>query len=159
MDLRLRSETSRFPPESIARNASSPDGALAPTRSSVSVSTARTPGSGRSATPDGRASGRLGPTIPKRITRSASAVRRPITRRCRGEVTSHNRRMTADAHPNVGIKHWRAFGAAEWQHVRDGAVGLGLGSLAPVVLFYGAYRAWGFSAAVLVVLVWSAGVG
>ena len=54
------------------------------------------------------------------------------------------------------IKHWRAFGPAEWGHVREGAVGLVLGSVLPVVLFYVAFRGWGFSSAVLVVLGWSA---
>jgi intracellular septation protein A len=56
------------------------------------------------------------------------------------------------------IKHWRAFGAAEWGHVKEGAVGLVLGSLLPVALFYAAFRTWGFSAAVIVVLAWSAAV-
>ena len=54
------------------------------------------------------------------------------------------------------IKHWRAFGPAEWGHVREGAVGLVLGSVLPVVLFYVAFRGWSFSSAVLVVLGWSA---
>ena len=27
------------------------------------------------------------------------------------------------------IKHWRSFGAAEWRHVKEGALGLALGSL------------------------------
>lgn len=58
--------------------------------------------------------------------------------------------------PPLVIKHWRAFGPAEWGHVRAGAVGLGLGSLLPVVLFYVAFRGWGFVPAVLVVLGWSA---
>ena len=56
------------------------------------------------------------------------------------------------------LKHWRSFGAAEWRHVREGAAGLALGSLVPVVLFYVGFRTWGFSAAVLIVLTWSAGV-
>ena len=56
------------------------------------------------------------------------------------------------------IKHWRTFGAAEWGHVKEGAIGLLLGSILPVALFYGAYRTWGFSAAVVVVLLWSAAV-
>src|SRR5919204_1557349 len=56
------------------------------------------------------------------------------------------------------IKHWRAFAAAEWGHVKEGAVGLVLGSLLPVALFYAAFRTWGFSAAVIVVLAWSAAV-
>jgi intracellular septation protein A len=65
--------------------------------------------------------------------------------------------MTQDgAAVGVSVKHWRAFGADEWRHVRDGAIGVSLGSLLPVVLFYGVFRAWGFSAAVVVVLVWSA---
>jgi intracellular septation protein A len=58
--------------------------------------------------------------------------------------------------PSAAIKHWRAFGPAEWRHVREGAVGLVLGSVLPVGLFYVAFRLWSFSAAVLVVLGWSA---
>jgi intracellular septation protein A len=54
------------------------------------------------------------------------------------------------------LKHWRSFGAAEWRHVKDGALGLLLGSLLPVALFYVGYQVWGFSAAVVIVLVWSA---
>jgi intracellular septation protein A len=54
------------------------------------------------------------------------------------------------------LKHWRTFGAAEWRHVKEGAIGLLFGSLLPVVLFYAGFRTWGFSAAVLVVLCWSA---
>jgi intracellular septation protein A len=56
------------------------------------------------------------------------------------------------------IKHWRSFGPAEWGHVREGGLGLILGSVLPVVLFYVTYRTFGFSSAVLVVLTWSAGV-
>jgi intracellular septation protein A len=56
------------------------------------------------------------------------------------------------------IKHWRAFGASEWGHVREGLLGLVLGSLLPVVFFYVGFRSWGFSAAVLIVLTWSAAV-
>jgi intracellular septation protein A len=56
------------------------------------------------------------------------------------------------------LKHWRSFDAAEWAHVRDGALGLLLGSLLPVGLFYAAFRMWGFSAAVVVVLAWSVAV-
>lgn len=56
------------------------------------------------------------------------------------------------------MKHWRHFGSAEWDHVRDGAVGLGLGSLVPVALFYASYRLWSFTAAVVIVLTWSAAV-
>jgi hypothetical protein len=56
------------------------------------------------------------------------------------------------------IKHWRTFGAEEWGHVKEGAIGLVLGSLLPVLLFYVSFRTWGFSAAVLVVLTWSAAV-
>ncbi|HLZ29386.1 MAG TPA: VC0807 family protein [Chloroflexota bacterium] len=56
------------------------------------------------------------------------------------------------------IKHWRTFGAPEWGHVREGLLGLLLGSLLPVGLFYVGLRSWGFSAAVLVVLTWSAAV-
>src|SRR2546423_13577921 len=58
----------------------------------------------------------------------------------------------------VTIKHGRAFGIEEWGHVKEGAIGLVLGSLLPVALFYVAYRSWGFSAAVIVVLSWSAAV-
>jgi intracellular septation protein A len=54
------------------------------------------------------------------------------------------------------VKHWRSFGASEWRHVRDGALGLFLGSLLPVGLFYVASQTRGFSTAVVVVLVWSA---
>jgi intracellular septation protein A len=54
------------------------------------------------------------------------------------------------------LKHWRTFGAAEWSHVRVGLIGLVLGTLLPVVLFYLGLRAWGFSAGVLIVLGWSA---
>ena len=64
--------------------------------------------------------------------------------------------MPHDARP--AMKHWRAFGPAEWRHVREGLVGLVLGSLLPVVVFYGTFRGWGFSPAVLVVLAWSAAV-
>jgi len=55
----------------------------------------------------------------------------------------------------VAIKHWRAFGPAEWRHVREGVIGLALGSLVPVGLFYAAYRVWSFTAAVVLVLTWS----
>jgi hypothetical protein len=54
------------------------------------------------------------------------------------------------------MKHWRAFGAAEWGHVKEGAIGLVLGSLLPVALFYVAFRTSGFSTAVILVLTWSA---
>ncbi len=60
--------------------------------------------------------------------------------------------------PQATIKHWRAFGAEEWGHVKEGALGLVLGSLLPVLLFYVAFRTWGFSAAVVIVLSWSTGV-
>jgi len=56
------------------------------------------------------------------------------------------------------LKHWRTFGAAEWGHVREGLLGLVLGSLLPVGLFYVGLRAWGFSAGVVVVLTWSSAV-
>src|SRR5919206_1271847 len=56
------------------------------------------------------------------------------------------------------IKHWRSFGAQEWGHVKEGALGLLLGSLLPVALFYVAFRTWGFPIAVLSVLGWSAAV-
>jgi intracellular septation protein A len=58
--------------------------------------------------------------------------------------------------PQVTLKHWRSFGAAEWGHVKEGAIGLVLGSLLPVVLFYVSFRVWGFSTAVVAVLTWSA---
>src|SRR5919201_6914558 len=56
----------------------------------------------------------------------------------------------------TAIKHWRTFGPAEWRHVREGALGLVLGSVLPVALFYVAFRAWSFTAAVVLVLAWSA---
>src|ERR1700687_1642560 len=64
--------------------------------------------------------------------------------------------MTASPVPT--IKHWRTFGAEEWGHVRQGVLGLVLGSLLPVALFYVGLRSWGFSAAVIIVLSWSAAV-
>ncbi len=60
--------------------------------------------------------------------------------------------------PHATVKHWRAFGAAEWRHVKDGALGLALGSLLPVAIFYVGYRTWSFSVAVVAVLTWSAAV-
>ncbi len=56
------------------------------------------------------------------------------------------------------IKHWRTFGVEEWGHVKEGAIGLVLGSLLPVLLFYVGYRTWGFSVAVVIVLSWSAAI-
>jgi intracellular septation protein A len=56
------------------------------------------------------------------------------------------------------IKHWRSFGAEEWGHVKEGVLGLVLGSLLPVLLFYVSYRTWGFSTAVVLVLTWSGAV-
>lgn len=53
------------------------------------------------------------------------------------------------------IKHWRAFGPSEWGHVREGLIGLALGSLLPVALFYASFRLWSFFTAVAVVLTWS----
>jgi len=53
------------------------------------------------------------------------------------------------------IKHWRAFGAAEWAHVRDGVIGLVLGSLLPVALYYVVSRSVSFGAGVVAVLTWS----
>jgi hypothetical protein len=64
--------------------------------------------------------------------------------------------QTTPAGPS--IKHWRAFGPSEWAHVREGLLGLSLGSVLPVGLFYLSFRTWGFSAAVVVVLTWSAAV-
>jgi intracellular septation protein A len=63
-----------------------------------------------------------------------------------------------DDAPAVSIKHWRSFGLAEWLHVREGLLGLALGSLLPVALFYTSYRLWGFSTAVVSVLTWSGAV-
>lgn len=57
--------------------------------------------------------------------------------------------------PQLSLKHWRSFGADEWRHVKDGLLGLLLGSILPVGLFYVSFRAWGFNAAVLAVLGWS----
>jgi intracellular septation protein A len=56
------------------------------------------------------------------------------------------------------IKHWRTFGAEEWGHVREGILGLVLGSLLPVFVFYVGLRTWAFTEAVLIVLAWSAAV-
>src|SRR5260370_1157657 len=56
------------------------------------------------------------------------------------------------------IKHWRSFGAQEWGHVKEGALGLVLGSLLPVAVFYVGFRTFGFSTAVVMVLTWSAAV-
>jgi intracellular septation protein A len=54
------------------------------------------------------------------------------------------------------VKHWRSFGADDWRHVKDGVIGLVLGTLLPVALFYAGYQSFGFSAAVVIVLGWSA---
>jgi intracellular septation protein A len=56
------------------------------------------------------------------------------------------------------IKHWRTFGADEWRHVRDGVLGLVLGTLLPVGLFYLAFRTISFTAAVIAVLAWSTAI-
>jgi len=64
-------------------------------------------------------------------------------------------RAAEDA-PALSIKHWRSFGPADWGHVREGVVGLLLGSVLPVVLFYLTLRNFGFNPAVVVVLTWSA---
>lgn len=56
------------------------------------------------------------------------------------------------------VKHWRAFGPDEWRYVRNGVIGLLLGGMAPIVVFYAGYRALSFSIAVIAVLFWSAGV-
>jgi intracellular septation protein A len=53
------------------------------------------------------------------------------------------------------IKHWRTFGAEEWGHVREGALGLILGSVLPVAIFYICHQTWGFAVAVVAVLSWS----
>jgi hypothetical protein len=57
--------------------------------------------------------------------------------------------------PRVTLKHWRTFGPAEWSHVKSGLVGLVLGSLVPVGVFYVGIQTWGFSLAVVLVLAWS----
>jgi intracellular septation protein A len=62
------------------------------------------------------------------------------------------------ATPPPGIKHWRNFGPAEWGHVRDGLLGMVLGSLLPVALFYFTLKTIGFPVAVVVVLGWSAAI-
>ena len=61
-----------------------------------------------------------------------------------------------DDAPAISIKHWRDFGSAEWRHIREGGLGLLLGSVLPVAVFYVALRGWGFSTAVVTVLTWSA---
>ena len=58
----------------------------------------------------------------------------------------------------VQIKHWRSFGADDWTHVKEGILGLVLGSLLPVGIFYAAFRTQGFAIAVVAVLAWSAAV-
>lgn len=58
--------------------------------------------------------------------------------------------------PQAALKSWRNFGAAEWNHVRDGGIGLILGSVLPVLLFYVGFQKFGFSVAVVMVLTWSA---
>lgn len=57
--------------------------------------------------------------------------------------------------PQVALKHWRTFGTSEWSHVKSGLLGLVLGSLLPVAIYYFGSQAWGFSAGVVLVLVWS----
>ena len=66
----------------------------------------------------------------------------------------HNTGQLADT-PHVTLKHWRTFGTAEWAHVKEGVIGLVLGSLLPVALFYVGFRTSGFSVAVVLVLTWS----
>jgi hypothetical protein len=53
------------------------------------------------------------------------------------------------------MKDWRAFGAEEWRHVKEGARGLALGSVLPVGIFYAGFRLWSFPAAVVAVLAWA----
>ena len=65
---------------------------------------------------------------------------------------------TQGAPEQIKIKHWRSFGAADWSHVKEGILGLLLGSLLPVGIFYAAFRTQGFSTAVIAVLCWSAAV-
>ena len=60
--------------------------------------------------------------------------------------------------PQASIKHWRSFGAEEWGHVKEGAIGLRWAACRPVLFFYVGYRSWGFSAAVVLVLSWSAAI-
>jgi hypothetical protein len=60
--------------------------------------------------------------------------------------------------PREHMQHWRSFGPAEWRHVRDGALGVLLGSVLPLVLFYYAVTSWSFNAAIVLVLSWAAGV-
>lgn len=60
--------------------------------------------------------------------------------------------------PSRLVKDPRAFGRAEWRHVLDGVIGFVLGSAVPLALLYGSYRLFSFSAAVVVVLLWSTGV-
>jgi hypothetical protein len=57
-----------------------------------------------------------------------------------------------------GIKHWRSFGPAEWGHVREGLLGMVLGSLLPVGLFYVSLKTFGLTTAILAVLGWSSTV-
>ena len=57
---------------------------------------------------------------------------------------------------NGTLKHWRTFGKDDWNHVKEGAIGLVLGSLLPVAIFYGAYRGFGLTTAIVAVLTWSA---
>jgi intracellular septation protein A len=64
--------------------------------------------------------------------------------------------MAGASQPLARLTHWRAFSASDWQHVRAGVVGLALGSLVPVIVFYAAFRLWGFPNAVVLVLAWSA---
>jgi intracellular septation protein A len=79
----------------------------------------------------------------------------------RVSIDMQRSRARADSPPHAQhelLKHWRAFGSAEWQHVKDGALGLLLGSVLPVALFYVALRVWSFPVAVLAVLGWSAAI-
>src|SRR3569833_1197690 len=68
--------------------------------------------------------------------------------------------MTTEAGPGAaepaGLKHWRSFGADEWRHVKDGALGLLLGTLVPVGLFYACYRTWSLSVGVAAGGTWAA---
>ena len=57
--------------------------------------------------------------------------------------------------PQVALKHWRTFGTDEWSHVKSGLLGLVLGSLLPVGIYYFGSQTWGFSLGVVLVLVWS----
>jgi len=77
---------------------------------------------------------------------------------CLVRATPHNTASLIDS-PSASqpsVKDWRSFGAAEWRHVKDGALGLLLGSLLPVVFFYVGTNVSSFQTGVVIVLSWSA---